>query len=503
MTPLPSTSSTVRASTPGALTPRFTVAFNTAAFLVLLGTFTACHRSAPLTPLAHILGRGELTFLVHQNPDGIYWSRSAGGEGQLDGGFEYELAHLLARHLGVKLILQPVAGGQEMLAALMAGEGDIIAGADFNSAMGRDHVLFSRPFLTPLTQTILAPNTPERFPTPEERSQGARYSVHRREIYRGYLERLDPPLAKERVVGRPELDIEGLFRAVAAGELSAALVDAPLAGRLTWDYPQVRQGPKRSPRRVLAWAVPAHGRQLKARLDAFVTQLERDGRLARLVQRYFPGKAQDPELGVAAFHQRIPARLPDYLDTIRLAAARHGFDWELIAALTYQESLWKPGAVSSAGARGLMQLLPDTAKSLGVDDIHDPRENIRAGVRYLSLYYSFYDRAPPEERLKIALAAYNVGIGHILDARNLARRRRLDPNRWESLVETLPLLSLPEYYRHSQYGYCRGSEPVQYVESIMIYYGILKRRVLSIKQARGNPATVSWLGPERRPGSGR
>lgn len=464
--------------------------------LVLLGLITACHRQTPPTPLARILIRGELTVIVNQNPDGFYWSASDHDGGQPSGGFEYELVHLLARDLGVGLRIRPMAGGKQMLEALLAGEGDIIYGADFPPALGQDRVIFTRPFFKPRVQAILAPG---RSVSKGSSPQALAYHAHRRDIYSDPHNKLNSSLVTGDIVAHPELSIDGLFREVAAGRFPTALVDAPLVNRLVWDYPQVRQGSAWAAKRELAWALPPHGEGLKTRIDTFISRLEAEGHMARLVARYFPAAAKDPELGISAFHKRIPVRLPAYLDTICQAAARYGFDWELIAALTYQESLWNPGAVSTAGARGLMQLLPDTAKSLGVSDIHNPRENIWAGVRYLNAYFDFYNRAPTEDRLKIALAAYNVGIGHILDARNLARERGRDPNRWASLMETLPLLSLPEYYRRSQYGYCRGKEPVQYVDSVMIYAGILKRRVLSIKDDLIVPGTVGPAVPESPP----
>ena len=446
--------------------------------MLLLGFAAACQRPVPPTPLKHILARGELTVIVRKGADGFYWTASDFETPGPSGGFEYELVRLLASHLGVSLKIRTAEGGARMLADLMAGRGDMIAGAAFPASLGQEaQLLFSRPFLRPLIQPIFAPGLLEELDTAKDSTREPRFHVVHPELLGDQLE---GPAALNGLVAHPDLGVEGIFRGVAAGRLPAALADEHITRRLAWDYPRIRQGQALPRRRTLAWALPPHGHELQRRIDRFLTRMEKSGRLAHLVRRHFPGQPQDRELGIAAFHQRIRRRLPKYLDTIRQAAEQYNFDWELIAALTYQESLWQHGAVSRAGARGLMQLLPDTAKSLGVVDVHNPRENIRGGVRYLNAYYNFYDRAAPKDRLKIALAAYNVGIGHVLDARNLARRRGLDPNRWSSLEETLLLLSKPEYYRRSKYGYCRGSEPVNYVNRIMIYRGILQRRVLTI-----------------------
>jgi membrane-bound lytic murein transglycosylase F len=175
-----------------------------------------------------------------------------------------------------------------------------------------------------------------------------------------------------------------------------------------------------------------------------------------------------------AYHRRLESRLPTYLPLVQSAADAYGFDWRLIAAQMYQESHFDPLAMSHAGAYGLMQLTEGTASHLGVTDIFDPEENIYAGVRHLRFLYNRLDGAEETDRVSLALAAYDIGLGHILDARAIARQRQLDPNKWAVLSKILPLLSLPEYYKASTYGYCRGDEPVLYVKQTGLYYDILR-----------------------------
>jgi membrane-bound lytic murein transglycosylase F len=128
-----------------------------------------------------------------------------------------------------------------------------------------------------------------------------------------------------------------------------------------------------------------------------------------------------------------------------------------------------------------MQILPSTARSLGVTDLFDPVQNINAGVQHLKNLYDIYARATGRDRLLISLAAYNIGQGHISDARNLAKKKGLDPNKWKSLAQTLPLLQYRKHYKHSKYGFCRGSEPVRYIKQILIYYDVLKRQGFEYK----------------------
>jgi membrane-bound lytic murein transglycosylase F len=160
------------------------------------------------------------------------------------------------------------------------------------------------------------------------------------------------------------------------------------------------------------------------------------------------------------------------------AAEQHGFDWRMIAAQIYQESQFDPKARSHAGAYGLMQLTVPTARSLGVGNIFDPQQNILAGVKHLKELYDYFDEISGSDRLSFALAAYNIGQGHIGDARILAQKMGLNPDRWSSLTQTLPLLRYRKYYQDSMYGYCRGMEPVTYIKHIMIYYDILKRQAI-------------------------
>jgi membrane-bound lytic murein transglycosylase F len=125
-----------------------------------------------------------------------------------------------------------------------------------------------------------------------------------------------------------------------------------------------------------------------------------------------------------------------------------------------------------------MQLTRSTANSLGVTDIYAPEENIPAGVRHLKDLYDAYQEIGSQDRLWFALAAYNIGSGHIQDARDLARDRGEDPNSWTVLKQTLPLLSQRAFYKRSRFGFCRGEEPVAYVRQIRLYYDILKRMAI-------------------------
>jgi membrane-bound lytic murein transglycosylase F len=159
-------------------------------------------------------------------------------------------------------------------------------------------------------------------------------------------------------------------------------------------------------------------------------------------------------------------------------AGEFGIPWTILAAISYQESHWNPRAKSPTGVRGMMMLTQATAREMGVDNRLDPEQSVRGGMKYL---VGLYSRLPATiklpDRYWIALAAYNVGYGHVLDARQLARRLEKDPDLWTDLSEVLPMLAQRKYYKTVKYGYARGYEPVQYVDRIRNYEDILTREV--------------------------
>ena len=179
---------------------------------------------------------------------------------------------------------------------------------------------------------------------------------------------------------------------------------------------------------------------------------------------------------IRRFHHHIETRLPQYRRQFEGIAQAYGISWTLLAAQAYQESHWDQYAVSPTGVRGIMMLTRDTASFLGIQNREDPTKSIEGGARY---FYNLKKRLPRHigkpDRISIALAAYNVGMGHIKDAQRLARRMGKNPNSWNDLKSTLPLLTQKSYYETLEYGYARGWEPVRYVKRIHAYHALLEQ----------------------------
>lgn len=184
---------------------------------------------------------------------------------------------------------------------------------------------------------------------------------------------------------------------------------------------------------------------------------------------------------IRRFHHHIETRLPQYRRQFEGVAQAYGISWTLLAAQAYQESRWDRHAVSPTGVRGIMMLTRDTASSLGITNREDPTKSIEGGARYFqSLEKRLPRRIGKSDRIWIALAAYNVGMGHVKDAQHLARRMGKNPHSWNDLKTMLPLLAQEPYYETLRYGYARGGEPVRYVKRIRAYHALLEQYLREI-----------------------
>ncbi|WP_189462190.1 membrane-bound lytic murein transglycosylase MltF [Jeongeupia chitinilytica] len=270
-------------------------------------------------------------------------------------------------------------------------------------------------------------------------------------------------------------DSEELVEAVAQRKIDYAIVGSQVAELAQKYYPQVAISEKSGDPQQLAWAMRDDDGELQTKLTQFFAEVRADKSLAKLTDRYYGHVDRIAPPDSVAFLSKRTSVLPKYQNWFKKAEAETEIDWRLLAALAYQESHWDPNAVSPFGVRGLMMLTTDTAQRMGVDRLN-PQQSILGGARYLALLRDGLDDAVAEpDRTWLALAAYNVGLGHLLDARELARRQGKNPDSWADVKTTLPLLRDPKYYNTVRFGYARGGEPVAYVETLRSFYDILVR----------------------------
>jgi len=240
-------------------------------------------------------------------------------------------------------------------------------------------------------------------------------------------------------------------------------------------YPELKPALDLSDPEPLAWAFPhSDDDSLFNAAITFFNKIEADGTLERLIDRYYGHIGEFDYVGTRRYLAHIEQRLPQYRDMFAYAAQEVGLDWRLLAAISYQESHWKPDAVSPTGVRGLMMLTRAAAKDIGVKDRRDPTESILGGAHYLiKMRKRISDKVQEPDRTWLALAAYNIGLGHLEDARILTQKNKGDADKWVDVKKNLPLLSQKKWFQQTRYGYARGREPVRYVDNIRSYYDIL------------------------------
>jgi membrane-bound lytic murein transglycosylase F len=342
---------------------------------------------------------------------------------------------------------------------------------------------FSTEYLS-VEQKVIAHKSNTKIRSIED-LDGKSVHVRRGTSYEERLRELKQQGLDVRIVLHEDVPTESLIEAVANRKIDITIADSNVAYLNRRYYPDIRLAfPVEIPQ-FLGWAVANRERALLKKINEFFKKIKEDGTFDDIYNRYYADVDTFDHLDVKKFQQRLQTRLPKYEKTIKEASELYGFDWRLIAALMYQESQFNPWAKSFSGVRGLMQLTLPTAEEMGIENRINPRESIMGGVRYFRELHDLYDKAPEPDRTRIALAAYNVGKGHVLDARRIASRKNLDPNKWSSLEKTLPLLSEPRHYKKSRFGYCRGREPVIHVQNIVTYYDILKREAIEYSIMEG------------------
>ena len=408
--------------------------------------------------LAAIQAAGRLRMLTLNGPGTYYLWR-----GELIG-FEYELLRTFAESIGVDLEVV-VAGHREELAPWLAeGRGDVVsAGVTATEERRVAGRLFSTPYLR--VQEVFVSRAPVGSLA---ELAGRRVTVQRGTSFVRTLEGLRGEVDLE--IERSPAESETLIRAVAEARAEVTLADSHVAELEAAFDERLSVGPRLPAEVGLAWVVRPDQPELLAALNAFIEDRYRGYEYNVLRNKYF---RNDRRMQRQREHRIDGERLSPFDELVKAAVAEHGFDWRLVVSQMYQESRFDPAEVSFAGARGLMQVLPRTAREVGIDGeaLADPARGIEAGVRYLSWTRERFEALPLVEQRWFALAAYNAGVGHVRDARRLAAVKGWDPERWFDHVEhAMLLLSEREYARQALHGYVRGAEPVRYVDEIRERY---------------------------------
>ncbi|MCE8033395.1 MAG: membrane-bound lytic murein transglycosylase MltF [Halomonas sp.] len=386
-------------------------------------------------------------------------------------GFEYELMRRFADFLGVSLTLDARHHIQSALDTVRE-EGDLAA-ASLPLDLTQQDLIYSRPILD------LQPLLVYRRGLPPVNSPEGLAGLTIGTIRGSGTDRVLRELQAEHPeLGWQEssdLEVAELLGRVENGSLDAAVLFEHQFRINRIFFPGVERGFPLGKPLTMAWAFPAQGGLgLQQEANRFLAGLQRDGWLDELVARHFGHDDYLEYVGARVFIDHLNERLPTYAELFREAARNTGFDWKLLAALGYQESHWNPEATSPTGVRGLMMLTLPTAGEMGVEDRLDPAQSVNGGARYLrQLKERLPESIQGDDRLYMAMAAYNVGLGHLYDARTITEEMGGNPDSWEDVREALPLLQKHEWHSKTRHGYARGGEPVIYVRNIRRYYEIL------------------------------
>lgn len=411
------------------------------------------------TDLQDIVKRGSLRILYQREQhDGAY-SVSARERAMLE---------QFARERQLTLDWVAVDTPWNLIPQLVAGKGDIIVGQGPVLAAGMaNQASFTSPWLAQHQQVVVRTDT-TRIRAPED--------LGYRQVA---LKRSSPawPVMKQLAKQYPAMDLvaipehvkyDTIMARVASGQYDVTIADSDFLHYYLPDHTELSVAYDLGTSTVKAWAVNTGAGELQKTLEQFLFMHQLEWSLAEYAnQAGIPAGANSGDSSAEP-----PGRLSPYDDLVRKYADKYGFDWRLIVAQMYQESQFNPGALSAAGAEGLMQLLPETATTIGADNLADPEANIRAGIKYLSLLRNrFEPDLLLEERTWFSLASYNAGPGRVNRARRMAAKMGLDPNRWFSNVETAMLaLAKPVERDGEMVRDCRCGQTVVYVKEIRRLY---------------------------------
>tara|TARA_R110000850_G_scaffold156_9_gene1210 strand:+ start:5686 stop:7152 length:1467 start_codon:yes stop_codon:yes gene_type:complete len=426
----------------------------------LLGT---C--SPAVSVLDQVKAIGVLRVATTNSPS-TYYEGPAGPTG-----FQYELVKGFAENLGVELELITESSTSRTLNAVRRGRAHLSVGAVVITPGRTKRWRFSRPVMSVVPQLVYRRGN--RRPNSAGELRG-KLVVPAGSASVEYLQGLKKTWPDLEWTESEDLDTEALLVQVSEGVIDYTISPSDVLSINKRYYPMLRSAFDLAAAQDVAWAFPmSTDRSLFVRGQHYLSSLS-ESDLAQLRDRYFGHVKQVNYVGALKLASDAQDRLPRYRALFEEAGRKYDMDWRLLAAIGYQESHWDPAAVSPTGVRGIMQLTSQTAKFLKVADRLDPAQSIMGGARYIRRLKDLIDEDVRDpDRTWLALSAYNLGYGHLIDVRKITASRGGDPNRWIDVQKSLPLLTQPRWYNKTRHGYARGHEAKTYVGNVRTYYDML------------------------------
>jgi membrane-bound lytic murein transglycosylase F len=413
---------------------------------------------------------GQLVVITRQSPSTYYLD----ADGQ-PAGFEYELAAEFARRNHLELKVDLADSVADLVSSIGQGKAHLAAGWLAVTPGRSGRLRFGPAYAGEREVVVCGPqiDQPKNFRD---------LAALRLEVVKGssHVERLlelRQAYPQLRWVEMNEISTEDMLERTASGLTDCTVADASSFDRAWHFWPKLQIAMVLTERRDIAWAMPKEAdMKLRQSLADFFRAIREDGWLERLRERYFGHLSRLDEADAQGILSRRIRLLPRFKKHFIHAEEETGLDWRLLAALAYQESQWDALATSPTGVRGIMMLTSDTADRMGVSNRLDPKESILAGARYLAMLRDqMPERIADPDRTWMALAAYNIGFGHLEDARRLAQKLDKNPDAWHDVKDVLPLLAKSAYARSLRLGFARGGEARILTENVRSYYDILKR----------------------------
>jgi len=430
--------------------------------------------------LKEIKKNGVLRAITTYSPTGYFLYK-----GQTMG-FEYEMLKRLANTLGVELEIILAKNVDSVITMLNRGDGDIIAMGYTITNERKESISFTDAYLVTFQSLVQKkPKNWHRMTVDNIKKSLATdivdliqdtVSVRMNSSYYMRLKELSNELGDTIYINvlPGEITDEEIIKKISEGEIKYGVIDNNIATIHKSYYPNIDINTPISLSQRIAWAVRKNSPEILEEINKNLAKIKRKPDYNILYKKYFQNRSQFNKRLNSEYYTEITGKISKYDPLVKKYAKEIGWDWRLLKSLIYQESMFNENNKAWTGAEGLMQLMPETAKELGVDDVNDPDQNLKAGIKYLNTMFDYWEEIPDTiQRIKFAMASYNSGYGHVKDAQQLAKKYQKDTLNWDNGVDYFMLnLSKPKYYNDPivSYGYVRGGEPYNYIIDIFNRY---------------------------------
>jgi membrane-bound lytic murein transglycosylase F len=399
---------------------------------------------------------------------------------QLENGYEFEILQQFATDMGYKLKIQTVRNEKALSRELAMGQGDLAAGRFSEFSLASNQFTHSAVYDEEKTSLVCRQETDVRFGRDGRLDPSSRWKLlfNPKFIESRWAENLKSNAPQLKLSARTTLTILPILRSLSQGKGDCTLMDHLEAQYYLRVYPDLKIAKDISPLHSYFFLISKTRPELAEKMRKWMGHAARHHVLSQAKARIKGDISELTTKEIARFIQARTSVFPRYASLFRKHGQSFGIPWQLAAAVAYQESKWDPAAQSFTGVKGFMQLTQETAEHLGVEDRTDTEQSIWGGTKYLKMLLDRQPKGLPfREKLALALATYNVGPAHMIDAQKLAHKLGKNPYSWKDLQEVLPLLGEKDYLADLKYGPARGQEPVDYVQRVFAYLDLISVQI--------------------------